>query len=153
MALITPGEPFHMTEAGAEWLTNWHQVRENGVALFGPPAETLIDPISREELTACVRGYVAEWGARIRAVRARKEQAYAVLSMCRALYLHRKGEQPSKRQAALWAQGELPGWAGLIESALAWREAWRDEDVDHAATRADAIRFVDCVRGEILSEP
>jgi predicted nucleotidyltransferase len=150
MALITPGEPFHVAEAGREWLTNWYAVRETGVALFGPPAQTLIDPISREESAECVRGYVAEWGERIRGVRARKEQAYAILSMCRALYLHKVGEQASKRQAALWARRELPQWSGLIGSALAWREAWRDEDVDHEATLAEAVRFVDFVRERIL---
>jgi hypothetical protein len=149
MALITPGEPFHMTEAGAEWLTNWYAVRETGVALFGPEAETLIDPISHEEFAACVRGYVAEWGWRIRGVRERKQQAYAILSMCRALCLHRTGKQTSKRLAALWAQGELPQWAGLIGDALAWRENWRDEEIDHDATRDVTIRFVDFVRAQI----
>ena len=39
--------------------------------------------------------------------------------------LRRTGERVSKRQAALWAQEELPEWSGLIRSALAWREAWR----------------------------
>jgi hypothetical protein len=149
MALITPGEPFHMTEAGSEWLMNWYVVRETGVALFGPLVETLIGPMSREEFLACVRGYVEEWGGRIRGARERKEQAYAILSMCRALYLHKTGEQASKRQAALWAQREMPQWSGLIGSALAWRQAWRDEDTGDAAAHAEAIRFVDFVRERI----
>ena len=151
IAVISPGEPFHVTEAGREWLMNWYVVRENGVALFGPPAEALIAPISREEFSACVRGYVAEWSYRIRDVPDRKVQAYAILTMCRALHLHRTGETASKRQAALWAQEELPQWSGLIQSALAWREAWREQEVDHAATRAETIRFVNFVRDEILA--
>jgi len=151
IAVISPGEPFHMTEAGRDWLMNWYVVREKGVALFGPPAEALIAPISREEFAACVRGYVAEWSYRIRDVWERKEQAYAILTMCRALHIHRTGETASKRQAALWAQEELPQWSSLIQSALAWREAWRKQQVDHAATRAETIRFVTFVRDQILA--
>src|SRR3990172_11921883 len=151
MAGISPGEPFHMTEAGSEWLMNWYVVREKGVALFGPPAEALVAPISREEFAGCVRDYVAEWGDRIRDVRDRKGQAYAILTMCRALHLHRTAEQASKRQAALWAQEELPQWSGLIQSALVWREAWREQQVDHATTRAETIRFVNFVRDQILA--
>ena len=151
MAVISPGEPFHMTDAGKEWLMNWYVVRENGVALFGPPPQTLIAPITRREFAECVRGYVAEWGDRIRDTPERKEQAYGILTMCRALHLHRTGEAASKRRAALWAQGELPQWADLIGSALAWREAWREEQVDHAATRAESVRFVTFVRDLILA--
>jgi hypothetical protein len=126
IAVISPGEPFHMSEAGREWLMNWYVVREHGVALFGPPAEALIAPITREEFAECVRGYVAELSERIKGAPDRKGQAYAILTMCRALHLHRTGETASKRQAALWAQKELPQWSGLIQSALAWREAWRE---------------------------
>ena len=81
----------------------------------------------------------------------RKGQAYAILTMCRALYVHRTGEQASKRQAARWAREELPQWADLIQSALAWREAWREKQVDHAATRAETIRFVNFGREKILA--
>lgn len=151
MAVISPGEPFHMTEAGREWLMNWYVVREKGVALFGPPAEALIAPITRAEFAECVRDYAAELGDRIRDVPDRKYQAYAILTMCRALHLHRTGEQASKRQAALWAQEELPQWSVLIQSALAWREAWREQHADHAVTQAETIRFVSFVRDKVLA--
>lgn len=151
MALVTPGEPFHLTDAGPEWLMNWYAVRETGLALFGPPAAELIGPISRDEFAACVRGYVAEWSERIRAARERKEQSYAVLTMCRALYLHRRGGLASKRQAALWARRAFPQWSGLISRALAWRDARREEDVDGAATHEEAVRFVDFVRDQVSS--
>ncbi len=151
VAVISPGEPFHMEEAGRDWLMNWYVVRENGVALFGPPAQALIAPITREEFAGCVRDYAAGWGDRIKDVPDRKGQAYAILTMCRALHVHRTGKQASKRQAALWAQDELPQWSRLIESALAWREAWREQQVDHDATRAETIRFVNFVRDQILA--
>jgi predicted nucleotidyltransferase len=149
IAIISAGEPFHMTEAGREWLMNWYAVREQSVALFGPPAEALIAPITREEFAACIRDYVVEVGDRTTELSDRKHQAYAILTMCRALHLHRTGERASKKQAALWAQEELPQWSGLIQSALTWREASREQRVDHAATGAETIRFVNFVRDQI----
>ncbi len=62
--------------------------------------------------------------------------------MCRALYAFKNGEQVSKKQAALWAQKELPEWSPLISNALAWREAYRDEGVDHASTLPETVKFV-----------
>ncbi len=147
IAIITPGEPFHMAEAGREWLMNWYAVREQGVALFGPPAEALIAPITREELAACIRDYVVEVGDRTTELSDRRQQAYAILTMCRALHLHRIGERASKRQAALWAREELPQWSGLIQSALTWRE----QRTDQLATGAETIRFVNFVRDQILA--
>lgn len=151
IAIITPGEPFHMAEAGREWLMNWYAVREQGVALFGPPAEALIAPITREELVACIRGYVVEVGDRTTELSDRKNQAYAILTMCRALHLHSTGERASKKQAALWAQKELPQWSGLIQRALTWREAWREQRTDRSATGAETIRFINFVRDQILA--
>lgn len=151
IAVISPGEPFHAKDAGSDWLANWYAVREEGRALFGPPAATLIAPISRDEFERCIRGYAADWGDRIHGVRERREQAYAILTMCRALHLHCRGERASKREAARWAQDELPQWSGLIRNALAWRRAWREESVDHAATRAETVSFVQLVRDRILA--
>jgi predicted nucleotidyltransferase len=103
IAIISAGEPFHMAEAGREWLMNWYAVREEGITLFGPPAEALIAPITEEEFSASIRDYVAEVGDRTTELSDRKHLAYAILTMCRALHLHRTGERASKRQAALWA--------------------------------------------------
>jgi predicted nucleotidyltransferase len=49
IAVISPGEPFHIRKEGAgeEWLQNWYLIREIGVALFGPPAATIIPPITK----------------------------------------------------------------------------------------------------------
>lgn len=49
IAIISPGEPFHFKEAGHDWLINWWIVRRQGVALYGPPAQDVIDPIGDDE--------------------------------------------------------------------------------------------------------
>ena len=151
MAVISLGEPFHVREAGEDWLQNWYLVRERSVALFGPPAKAIIPPITQDEFVQAVRDYAAEVGEKIIDLRDRKGQAYAILTMCRALYTHKHGEQASKRQAALWAQEEMPEWSRLIQSALDWREAWREEQVDHTATFPETVRFVNFMQNQILA--
>jgi hypothetical protein len=76
----------------------------------------------------------------------RPYQGYAILTACRALYLHETGEQVSKKRAAIWAEKELPEWAPLIESALNWRrEASQAKEVDHEATFPQTKLFVEYV--------
>jgi predicted nucleotidyltransferase len=142
IAIISPGEPFHIKDAGKDWLINWYIVQEKGRALFGPDPKTLIDPISKQEFIRAVQDQTRDWGDWVYHTRTRKAQAYAILTMCRALYAYRRGDQVSKRQAAVWAQKELPQWSALIENALSWRAARDDKTVDHDATFPETLRFV-----------
>ena len=142
IAIMSPGEPFHFKEADKGWLMNWYMVQEQGRTLFGPDPTTLIDPISKQEFIQTVKQHVARWGEWIYDARTRPSQAYAILTMCRALYTSTHGVQVSKRKAAEWAVQEMPQWSELIKSALLWRAAWRDDTVDHAATFPETLRFV-----------
>ncbi|MCC6455577.1 MAG: DUF4111 domain-containing protein [Caldilineaceae bacterium] len=144
IAAISPGEPFHTKEAGKDWLVNWYIVREKGVTLFGPSPKTILDPIAKEEFVDIVRENAKAWAQRLDEFQTRGSQAYAILTLCRALYTSTHGEQLSKKQAALWAAQEFPQWSALIQNALWWREkSWeQDESVDHAATFPEAVRFV-----------
>ena len=157
MAIISPGEPFHVKDAGKDWLMNWYLMREKGIALFGPSSKELIPLISKEEFMQAVevmlRGSHAggwrDWISQTKMRRARKFQAYAILTLCRALYVHTKGEQVSKKQAALWAAKQFPQWASSITNALVWRAQWRDESVDHEATLPETLTLIDFLIGQI----
>jgi len=151
--VISPGEPFHVREGEAlrDWLQNWYIVRESGIALFGPPPKAVIPSITQDEFVEAVRRYAAEVSGWLGHEPNRKSQAYAILTLCRALHVHRTGKTASKRQAALWAQEEFPEWSRLIQGALEWRQAWRDEHVDHAATRAETMQFIKFVSDQILA--
>ncbi len=142
VARIHPGEPFHKRETSIHWLVSWYVVRETSITLFGPDPKTIIEPISKDEFIEALRTYTKAWDEWILDMHSRKSQAYAILTMCRALYTLKYGKQVSKKQAALWAEKEYPEWASLIEQALAWREARRDEDVDYEATFQDTLGFV-----------
>ena len=142
IAVISPGEPFHFKEAGKDWLINWWIIRGQGVRLYGPPPEQLIDPIGQDEFLRTVYEQTVEWQTWIEHMRRRGSQAYAILTMCRALYAFSHGAQVSKLEAARWAQSTFPQWAPLLRQALEWRSAASDEGVDHEATFAETLSFV-----------
>lgn len=150
IAIISPGEPFHIKDAGRDWLVNWYMVREKGKVLFGPPPDVIIAPISKEEFIECVKEHVALWHEWINDIVHRGSQAYAILTMCRALYTVRNGEQVSKRRAAAWAEKELPEWVSTIQNAVMWRQVRLDENVNHEATLPETRRFVHFVIDQIL---
>src|SRR4051794_3672634 len=91
IAVISPGEPFHFKATDPGWLMNWYMVQEQGRSLFGPAPTTLIDPISAQEFIQTVQQHAARIGEWIHDSRARPAQAYAILTMCRALYTSTHG--------------------------------------------------------------
>lgn len=139
IAVISPGEPFHMKDAGKEWLMNWYSVQEKGLTLFGSPPKTLIAPITKEEFIQAVRDYATTWRKQINGLHGRP--AYEILTICRAYYTYKNGEQTSKKRAANWTAKEFPQWSTLIENALKWRENWRSNHVDGEETLPEIKRF------------
>jgi hypothetical protein len=141
-----------MRESSREWLSDWYLVRERGVTLFGPSPQEIIEPISKEEFMQTIKAHVRRWGEWIDDMHTRNGQAYAILTLCRAYYTCKNGEQVSKKQAALWTQQALPQWSQLIQDALLWRGDRRNEQADHESTLAETKRFVDFVREQIAAE-
>ncbi|HEY7293652.1 MAG TPA: aminoglycoside adenylyltransferase domain-containing protein [Dehalococcoidia bacterium] len=119
-------KPFDLRQHGVDCVIELHIVREHGVALAGPPPAELIDPVTPEELRAAVRSLLDGWWTDMldqpEWFRDRRYQAFAVLSMCRALYTLQRGAVVSKPAAAAWARTALADqWVPLIDRALAWR--------------------------------
>lgn len=152
IAIISPGEPFHVKDAGIDWLMNWYVVRTYGRTLWGPPPAAVIAPISRDEFVQAVKGHMHDWREWLDHIDTRPAQAYAILTMCRGLYTARHGEQVSKLRAAQWAAAELPEWSALILDALRWRKAWR-EDADPQQTLSQTHAFVRFMIETVLREP
>lgn len=133
---------FEVDGHGPDWIIQRHILREKGLRLAGPPARELIDPVEPEELRRAQLGILRSWWSRPFASPERfgsaEYQAYAVLTMCRALYMLEFGEVAPKPQAAAWAQRALGlPWAGLIEWALAWRRGGQEQRLD------EALDFID----------
>ncbi len=151
IAVISPGEPFNIKGAGMDWLSNWYMVRTKGRTLYGPAPDILIAPISLDEFIECIRGYVAYWQAEIDDVAKRRDQSYAILTLCRAYYTIAHGEQVSKQRAANWVQAQFPQWAALIDRALAWRMDKTQHNQDAASTQLETKRFVNFIVEQIAA--
>lgn len=146
IAVISPGEPFHVKDAGTDWLLNWYVVRNNGLRLLGPPTPELFGQITTAELHAAVRTQMEEWREWVYSASHPGFQAYAILTACRGLYTHEHGEIVSKVRSAHWAKGRLPQWADAIDHALELRLL--GGHVGHA-DQAETARFVNAVVDEI----
>jgi len=130
-----------LVELGSDWVIQRHLVRESAIVLWGPSPQMLLDVVLPGELRAAVIEQVTgfwkqqlehpEW------LRPREEQAFAILTMCRALYTLAWGEVVSKQRAAAWAREALEApWAQLIDRALLWRHDSRADDM------TDMLNFV-----------
>jgi Aminoglycoside adenylyltransferase, C-terminal domain len=126
---LGPGRP------GPTWVLDRWVTREHGVIVTGPDPRELIDPIAPGELQAAVRAsMLGDWaervaeGADVAWLRPRGYQAFAILTMCRNLYVLEHGVLVPKPAAAAWAARRLgPPWPPMAERAMAWRA---DEQVD-----------------------
>jgi hypothetical protein len=64
------------------------------------------------------------------------------MTVCRALYAVKNGEQVSKRRAAVWVREQFPEYDDLIENAFEWRRRHREKNIDHAATFPETREFI-----------
>ena len=135
--------PFQIGFHDANWIIERAIVRERGVVLGGPPPATLLDSVSPEQLRAATCQQMSDiWQARIADdewPRPRLYPAFAVLTLCRALYTLRHGAFCSKPVAAAWASEHYPAWRPTITWALAHRA---DHDDTTPAELADALTFL-----------
>ncbi len=126
---------FAVDHHGIDWVIQCHVIREQGVVLAGPAPRILIDPIRPDELRRAALATLQEWWSPMLRDPARlhssEYRAYAVLTMCRALYTLQHGTVAPKPVAARWAQEELgERWRATIERALAWPHGAQSDDVD-----------------------
>lgn len=124
--------PFGLAEPGAVWIIERWIVRERGVTVVGPPPTALIDPVPPAALRGAVRELLRDfWAQQLDGpdwLRTRDYQAFAILTMCRALHTLATGTVVSKPAAAAWATAQLDSrWSPLIARALAWRHDTRPD--------------------------
>lgn len=125
---------FYMATHGGDWVMHRRVLLESGIVVEGAPLQSLIDPVTDDEIrrgialltTMLWEPYIAD-PARIND---NFYQKHTILTMCRTLSLFEGGVPLSKRQAAHWAWEKLPQFKGAIESALHYRQG-------HAMTHFD----------------
>jgi predicted nucleotidyltransferase len=134
---------FSLETLGRDWTIRRWILREKGIVVTGPPLKPMIDPVSPDDLQQAVLGSLSEWWSppfpSPERFQSDEYQAYAVLTICRSLYVLEHGMIASKPVAARWAQSVLgEPWAGLIAAAAAWRPGVDFERLDETV---GLIRF------------
>jgi predicted nucleotidyltransferase len=136
---------FALRAQGPTWVLDRWIVREHGLVVAGPSPRTLIDPIAPAQLREAARAdLLGFWAGQLDGpapawLRPRHHQAFAVLSLCRALYCLDHGVEVSKPAAAAWASRRFdPPWPEQIARALTWRADPHPDD----AGLADTLRLV-----------
>lgn len=136
------GDQFEVTHQGSA-VVQRHIIREHGLTAFGPDPHELIDPVSGEEMRDALRDMAdtwlrpeldhPSWVAQVR------NQPFAILTMCRSLYILKHGDVASKAAAGQWAQKVLgQAWVEPIEWALQWP---RGADTDHTLATLNLIAY------------
>jgi predicted nucleotidyltransferase len=139
------GEEFQWTEHSTNWILERWTLREHGVALVGPDPQTLIDPISPDELRAAVSVRLRDWEDWANDHEdpdwslPRAHKAYVIETMCRALHTLACGELASKQQSVSWAVKNLPEpWSHTVERS----RCWHGDDTPDPALVPEVRRFV-----------
>lgn len=78
-------------------------LRERGIALYGPPVESVLPAVPRSDYLAAILDDFASARDGIYA-----DPVYGVLNLCRVLWYLREGMICSKLEAGLWAESALP---------------------------------------------
>lgn len=117
LAVISPGEPFHIRNGVELWLQNFYLVRETSATLFGPGPADLIPAISWGEFMAETARYAQEVRDRSLRDATPAARAYCVLTMCRALCTIQSERPCSKQEGAAYIGSRWPEWAWLIAAA------------------------------------
>ncbi len=128
---------------GYDWIIQRWILREKGLAVVGPRLKPLIDPVGADEIRQAVRVNLCDWWTPPLPSPKRFEsgeyQAYAILTMCRSLYVLEFGRIASKPEAARWALKTLDEpWNGLVNAAAAWRPG---TDFNRLDETLEFIRF------------
>jgi hypothetical protein len=134
---------FYLARHESDWVIQRSILREYGVAVTGPAIRPMIDPVSPDEIRQGVYRVLHGWWTSMLDnpswLRDGEYQAYAVLTMCRALYTFHHGAIASKPVSARWAVATLEGqWTNLIDWAITWQHT---DQTDRLTETLDFIRY------------
>ena len=141
---LHPDEGFKVQPLGADFMIQKRILRQHGITLYGPKITKVVAPVTNGEPRDAVIGNLRDWwrpqleypGQFLK----RTYQAYAVLTMCRALCMLATGELVTKPDAASWAMRGpyLDVWHPLIQSAVGYPGGLQP---DQRLPTLDFIRF------------
>ena len=134
---------------GNEWIINLYALYESGVTLFGTDLKKLIKPVDiKKAREASKKNLLDEWKPKLQEPEPFEEedynrdhlQAYAILTMCRILYLAKNNSFPSKKTASSWVKEKYgQPWKDLVEKAGNWKHG---KEMNRQQKTLEFIKFV-----------
>ncbi|HET7030733.1 MAG TPA: aminoglycoside adenylyltransferase domain-containing protein [Candidatus Limnocylindrales bacterium] len=153
LAVVSPGEPLHLSGPVRDWTQNWFLLRQTALTLRGRAAREVLPEVSAAEFRSAVATYAGWLASQDLEAHSPGALAYAVLSECRALCTLQTGRPPSKAEGAEWLARQRPDWASVIDAALACRRAGGATGFDEPGTKAAAIELIGSVARSIRTGP
>jgi predicted nucleotidyltransferase len=143
------GECLKMAYHDEAWIIHRYILRERGITLFGPDPETLIDPISPNDLRRAMLPILHGWVTQIlndpnEIISRGYPSSYIVLTLCRILYTLQFGDVVSKPEAARWAKETVSEkWKAFVDRAWVGRHHYQPltPDTDDMNQTLDFIRY------------
>ncbi|WP_459618704.1 aminoglycoside adenylyltransferase family protein [Bordetella sp. 2513F-2] len=111
------------------------KVRQHSIALLGPPAPTLLDPVPHADFVRALADTVAQWNG---PEDWEGDERNVVLALARVWYSVATGQIAAKDEAAAWALDRLPPAHGPVLAAA--RDAYLGRGPDELARRAGQVR-------------
>jgi predicted nucleotidyltransferase len=149
VAVVSPGEPLHLTGPAGDWLMNWYLVRETGLALAGSRPGQVFPSIEWDEFAAAAVRYVSYLMSITSSGSSPGSLAYAVLSAMRALRSVETGRPCSKSDGAEYGRRRFPAFALVIDEAEACRLTRGSAGFDAPESRIAAVELVASVAREL----
>jgi hypothetical protein len=139
------GERLKLVQHADWWNIHRYILRERGITIVGPAPQTLIDPVSPDDLRRAMLSILGGWATQIldnpTTINRRGYQSYVVLSLCRILYTLQFGDVVSKPFAARWAKETLGDpWVSLIDRA--WEGRHHPEEGAESKDINETLDFI-----------
>jgi hypothetical protein len=126
---------FALERLGSDWIIQRWILREKGIVVAGPPLAGLIDLVSSYELRQAVQLSLQEWWSppfpSPQRFNSGEYQVYAILTMCRSLFVLEHGRVASKPEAACWALKTLAEpWHTMVSQATSWKSGMKFDKLE-----------------------
>lgn len=140
------GEVLTWAEHRSHWVLERWTVRERGATLLGPDPQTLVDPVSPDDLRHAVYRRLRDWGDWAKDPmdpdwrHGSAHKAYVVETVCRAKYTLAHREVTSKESAVAWALATFPEpWRSTVRRSQSWRD---DPSIDSTELIPEVRAFI-----------
>lgn len=130
LTAVAPGNPLETIICKPEFLIYFYIVKNYGETVLGTPKEEVFSKISITDFVNMSNSVALEnipyWNEACK--KTLHEQFYAVITLCRALYIKENKTYPSKLEAKNWAKNKYLNFKDIVEYAWNQRGKWKETD-------------------------